>query len=387
MQLFDGENPTSEGTFTDGEPGSPHLASVPNAATLNAMLMELANMVTGSGLALDAGDSTQVLQASRRIAGQRADFTNALLNGDMEVWQRATTFPAVGDTEFYTADRWYVRGDESLGAGNVVVTREQFDPGVTLDGVGFENYLRLNQSIAATAGNPFLGQRVESVRAWADGQATLSFWAKATTALACAVQVEQNFGSGGSAAVMVHDESVTIGTTWQRYSFEISLPNVVGKTVGLSNYLQARLNLPTGLTYLCDTVGWQLELGQKATPFVRRPFSVELRMCQRFFEKSWGHEDPQSTATTASQAVGMGLADAGYGVDTRFAAHKRAQPTLRFYSPVTGTIDKVRANGADQSVVGITGTGAASTGYPSTSGGLSGHQAYTAHWTADAELY
>ena len=44
--------------------------------------------------------------------------------------------------------------------------------------------------------------------------------------------------------------------------------------------------------------GVQLEVGSTATPFEHRSFGEELALCQRYFQKSYNHEDGNNTSNS-----------------------------------------------------------------------------------------
>jgi hypothetical protein len=79
--------------------------------------------------------------------------------------------------------------------------------------------------------------------------------------------------------------------------------------------------------------GVQLEVGSTATPFERRPFGVELALCQRYFEKSYNVDVAIGTSTDTGMVVWFPDAAQSYTSRTAFfKVTKRATPTVTIYS-------------------------------------------------------
>lgn len=123
-------------------------------------------------------------------------------------------------------------------------------------------------------------------------------------------------------------------------------------------------------------------------------FGDELVRCQRFYEKSYDFSVAPGTAASLNGALGIRTSAASVAQTifaTTFRTEKRVAPTVTFYSPVTGTANRLRnASGAAD----VTVTGAAADQPPGTSGiGGAAHAAsfadgniVTAHFVADARL-
>jgi len=209
---------------------------------------------------------------------------NKILNADFGIWQRGTSFssPASGT---YTADRWLSAFDGT--AGTYTISQQTFTPG-TAPVSGYEGtyFLRYAVTVAGTTGTVrAIDQRIEDVRVFAGQTVNVSFWAKADASRSVGVQLIQNFGSGGSAAVTTSATSQTATTSWARYTTSVAVPSVSGKTIGTSSYLGLRLTIPYGTTSTLDFWGVQVEQGSAATAFqtaTANPAS-ELAACQRYY--------------------------------------------------------------------------------------------------------
>ena len=121
---------------------------------------------------------------------------NLVINGQFDIWQRATDTGSNSTDGVLGADRWMLA---SSGATKQV-TRQAFTVGQTDVPSNPKYYLRF----AVTTGNDncALRQRIEGVDR-VQGTVTLSFWAKGTNPAGghFSVQNRQDFGTGGSASV------------------------------------------------------------------------------------------------------------------------------------------------------------------------------------------
>jgi len=212
---------------------------------------------------------------------------NKILNSDFGIWQRGTSFSNPG-TNAYVADRFKIQHD-GTGATRTI-SRQSFTPG-TAPVAGYESsfFLRYNVS-AAGSGNSYniLAQPIEDVRTFANQPITVSFWAKSDTARTVYVDVVQDFGSGGSSAIATGAAaSQNTSTSWQRFSFNITLPTISGKTIGTSSNILVRIWTSGNTTFTTDIWGFQVEYGSKMTPFQTATGTIqgELAACQRYYQR------------------------------------------------------------------------------------------------------
>jgi len=205
---------------------------------------------------------------------------NLIINGGFDVWQRGTSFSNVNDT--YTADRMYVVSGGGTTGDNV--TQQAFTVGQT-DVPGEPTYY-FRFTAGSTSSNKVVHHRIEDVRTGAGQTVTLSFWGKASTAHSSTIELGQNFGSGGSSAVVPAAQSYSLTTSWQKFTFNIVLPSISGKTIGTSSYLYIAFirSLPASNVDI-DIAQMQLEIGSVATPFDHRSYAEELALCQRYYNR------------------------------------------------------------------------------------------------------
>ena len=207
---------------------------------------------------------------------------NRIINGDFGIWQRGTSFTNPASST-YTADRYVVQLNNSC---SYTISRQTFTPGAA-PVAGYEGsfFLRYDRTTAGTTTFIALSQRIEDVRTFAGQTATLSFWAKASSAVSMTTELGQNFGSGGSSFVGVSSTSHSITTSWQRFIVTVAIPSISGKTVGTNSWFGLDFYPPQTTTAQIDIWGVQLEYGSKATPFETATGTIqgELAACQRYY--------------------------------------------------------------------------------------------------------
>tara|TARA_R110000868_G_scaffold236493_2_gene490517 strand:+ start:2498 stop:3619 length:1122 start_codon:yes stop_codon:yes gene_type:complete len=217
--------------------------------------------------------------------GPLAGFRNRIINGNFDIWQRGTSFSPTDNT--YTADRWAIVFD-GTGATRTI-SRQGFSLGQTDVPREPEYFVRFAQSVAGSGSTRNrIDQRIEDVRTLAGQQVTISFWAKAAASTTMpSVVLQQYFGTGGSPSANVDTTagiSLALTTSWQKFSYSVSLPSISGKTLGTDGIdsLVVLFNMPLNATFTIDIAQVQLEPGPVATPFEQRPIGTELSLCQRY---------------------------------------------------------------------------------------------------------
>jgi len=104
----------------------------------------------------------------------------------------------------------------------------------------------------------------------------------------------QNFGTGGSPSTEVSitiSDTVTLTSTWQRFSINITVPSITGKTLGTNGdshfyFAIGQMANTSSAAYRLDITGLQLEVGTEATPFEHRSKGEELTLCKRYYLKT-----------------------------------------------------------------------------------------------------
>ena len=252
---------------------------------------------------------------------------NKIINGDFGVWARGTSISA---GPAYTCDRWIMAQD--TGTPSYSVSQQSFTPG-SAPVAGYESlyFARFQVTAASTATTFFFIQKIENVQTFANQTVTLSLWAKSDSARTMTVKAQQNFGSGGSSTVSTTLGTISVGTTWARYSVTAAIPSIAGKTIGPSSFLEIDLNYPAAVM-TNDFWGVQLEAGSVATPFTTATGTVqgELAACQRYYEQSYN----PTSAGGAAHITGWATSTTVARFIKYFAVPKRTTPSVNFSSPI-----------------------------------------------------
>lgn len=272
-------------------------------------------------------DQTQsdLMHLEARIAGR-----NRLINGGFQVWQRGTSL-APGNGPRYIADRWLTNATGT----KVAATREEVPAGGGQAGrlLSSSRYLlRLDvQSSAGTGNMALVQQRIEDVRTLAGRTVTISFKARASVDdFRIGVELQQSYGTSGSTARDSIGAAVVLDTLWRWHQVTVAVPGLAGKTLGADSYLQLSFWLDAGADFggrsfaagqktgSVQLAEVQIEEGDTATDFDRRPEALELLLCQRYYE-----------AVEVNRIVGITYTANG---DSRacipFKVRKRARPRI-----------------------------------------------------------
>ena len=243
-------------------------------------------------------------------------FRNLIINGQFQVWQRATTSGSTTSDGYLAADRWRT----SASGATYTFSRQEFTLGQT-DVPSHPTYFG---RFAVTTGDDHVNihTRIEDVKR-IQGQVTLSFWAKGSNPAGGNIQINrtQQFGSGGSADVQAEIDTFTVDGTWTKKTFTFTLPSISGKTIGGGSYLGIDFRQPAGddgsAAWTLDITNVQLELGATATDFEMRTNADEFLACQRYFRKYGG--------AAAYQRVGIGY----FSNTTRIECPLTLAPVMR----------------------------------------------------------
>lgn len=303
---------------------------------------------------------------------------NLLINGNFDIWQRATENPSAAGGGYVTVDRFRTDWD---GTALVNISRQAFALGQTAVPNEPSYFLRWQQGTAgAGSATHTIQQKIESVRTGAGKTLTLSFWAKADSARNITAELLQVFGTGGapSAPVQTPAQVFALGVAWKKCVATFALPSIAGKTLGSNgnDCLSVVLNLPLNVIQTIDIAQIQLEESAVATPFESRPAAVELALCQRYYESGYATWSVNALSTTSS-----GSTFGYFAVMVPFKVTKRAVPTITKTDTVpnphvlifqaTPRADHVFLNNGS--------------GYQPT-GTYIGSNAFSTNWTASAEL-
>lgn len=234
------------------------------------------------------------VQSSSIVWSEPVAFRNKIINGNFDIWQRATTQTSNG---YGSSDRWY----NEHGGSSKTTSRQLFTVGQTDVPNNPQYFTRtVVTSVAGATNNVIMSQLIESVRTFAGKTVTLSFWAKADANKNIAVEYAQNFGTGGSPSARVTGIGIAtcaLTTSWQKFTLTTTIPSISGKTLGTdeNHNLQMAFWFDAGSSFnsrtnslgqqsgTFDIAQVQLEEGSIATPFEQRPIGTELALCQRYY--------------------------------------------------------------------------------------------------------
>ena len=222
---------------------------------------------------------------------------NGLANSNFDIWQRGTSFSA-GTGARYLADRWR---NSSTGTTHAP-SRQSFTLGQSAVPYEPQYHHRVDVVTAAGASNfAILSQRIEGVRSFAGRTVTLSFWAKAGSALPMSVEFVQNFGTGGSPSADVTAigvTKVTLSTSFQQFTVTAAIPSIAGKVLGTSptDHLEVIFWFDAGSNFNArtstlgqqsgtfDIAQVQVEDGSVFTNYERVFKTQDLMRCQRYYQ-------------------------------------------------------------------------------------------------------
>lgn len=287
---------------------------------------------------------------------------NIIINGEMVVAQRGTSFTSIADTA-YSLDRWVYNK-----SGDMVhnITQDTDSPTVVQVGITNPYSLKLacttiDASIGATD-LVILSQRVEgyNILNCVNGYITLSFWIKAyKTGTYCVA-----FRNNGRDRSYVAEYTINASNTWEKKTLTVNL-NYSGGTwdyttsTGLdvsfviaagSNYQTTANAWQTG-NYLCssnqvngvdntnDTVNItdvKLEKGSVATKFEKNRYDDVLRCCQRYYRR-YGQDAPGNL---------NGIAFKGYTTAGSYCSESYTIPQMRIAptNTIYGTWNKTNVS-------------------------------------------
>ena len=294
------------------------------------------NLDNGSVTTAKIADAN-VTPAKLANSGYELGSRNVIINGEMKIAQRGTSFAAVADGT-YTMDRWsYWHSSDAA----VTITQDTDVPSSTT----FKKSLKLAVTTADTsiaAGQySFLRYVVEGYdfACFVGKAATMSFWVKAYKAGTYSITF-RNSGSDRSYAV---EYTVNASNTWEYKTVNLTF-NYSGGTWDFTNGTGLKISfaLACGSTYAGATGSWasadyrgstgqtngldstsntffltgvQFEIGSTATQFEVRPYGTELALCQRYFQKIDSLMGTGQATTTVTSCI-------------EFPVEMRASPTV-----------------------------------------------------------
>jgi hypothetical protein len=325
--------------------------------------------VAATYLTQSSASTTYLSQENNRVA-----FKNLIINGKMEVAQRATSAASLTGIGYNTADRWRT----------VIGTQGTWTQSVENDaptGSGFTKSLKMlcTTADASPAAGDFLniqtrleGQNVQHIKKGTSAaeQLTLSFWVKSNVTGTYIA----NLGDATNTRGVSTAYTILTSATWEKKTITFAadtigafsndnLPsldiifwlgagtdytsgtlNTTWASVTSANRAVGQVNLASAISNYWQVTGVQLEIGTASTPFEHRPtWTTELQMCQRYYEKTWPHDSAIGSDNTGCAIVNGGpdqVSITYWMCPWRYQVEKRANPTVTLYA-MNGTAGSV----------------------------------------------
>lgn len=231
------------------------------------------------------------LKVTELNSGPLAGFRNRIINGGFDVWQRGTSVSSGVGT--YTADNFR---SYTLGA-NLTFSRDLTfsTPCLLITGAA--------SNTICNVGFPIEADNIDDL---AGTQVTISYEIYSSTVRAVGLGTvyfnTRNSGMGASTNDYSNTSMLTtVINTWQKVTYTYTL-HANFKNGGYIDLLIGAVT--AGQTVRIRNV--QLEPGSVATPFESRPYSVELALCQRYYQRltpdATGNRQIHGNATSTTTA-------------------------------------------------------------------------------------
>ena len=367
-------------------------------------------------MALSKIDTTNMIEdVPQSKLDNNINFRNIIINGDMSIAQRGTSFSA-SSSAIYTLDRFkYINVDTP---DNVYTITQDTD---VPSGQGFAKSLKVDVATADATLDASDGTQIEHrVEAqnlqylnFGNSSAkslTLSFWVKSNKTGTYVVRLLQ---PDASSRMVSYAYTISSASTWEKKTINITgdtggtINNDNGNGLNITWWLSAGTDYQSGSlastwqsysngdsavgqVNLADSTsnewyitGIQLEAGQTASEFEFLPTDVNEQRCERYYENSFPLGNYPSSYTGNNAYHTTAFPD-GNAPGTYFRTHKRAAATITLRPQNSTTTGQVGSAGTDRSASAIN-TNSKQVSYISiTSGTGNGYVRY--NYEADAEL-
>ena len=263
---------------------------------------------------------------------------NLITNGKGDIFQRVLGGSQVtcnSGSNSYCMDRWYARGESSLG----VFTLNQQD--ISSEGQGALHAIRVNVTTNVTPGGGDVYKIAQRIEGKNIGHLSFGTSGAKTITLSFIVKSSVTGTHGGSLMNSAQNRSfpftytISSANTWESKS--ITIPGDTGGTwvvntgIGLElnfdmgsgsakrgsaggTWIAARAEGASGTVQLISTssANWyvtkvQIEEGPVATPFEHRNFGDELRRCKRYFNLVANGAEARSGSSRSEGVIGNGF--------------------------------------------------------------------------------
>lgn len=361
-------------------------------------------------------DGAVTLSDEQLNTAVKAAPDSRIINGNFAIDQRnagaAVNISAGVGANLYPVDRWSCQGSGvgAYSAGRVVgvsadeyylrfvvgtadvplaasyyMTQQNIE-GVNIAGLKFGSAEAQGFTFAATISSPQAGTFPISFR---NGTVDRSYVTTFTLAPNVPTNVvvnvpgptAGNWGVANSAGLLV---GITFGAS----------ANL--QTPAINSWQSGNFIIAAGCTNMMATVGREMYIkearlypGSIDYGPCQRLYADELRLCQRYFQKSYDADVVPGTITNVGGLAFFAIQGAiqGNAVNLQYPVQMRAPPSFQIYSPVTGAAGVWRNNngGADIAMTALAAAGTNSVVFMNNAGVTAG-QLIFGHWALSAEL-
>ena len=332
-------------------------------------------------------------------------FRNRIQNGEISVNQRGNANTTNSASNFHSSisiDRWMSYHYNVGGSFNPNLSIKQTSDHPIKGSSGYCLEVQCNTTGTTSNTVDFFSmtqsiesQNIADVFSGVNAQPMiLSFWVKSNKTGTYCIQLRDNSGSGSY--IFIAEYNIIQSGTWEKKIISIPRPTHSGMPTNNTNGLTVHFHYASGLgpTYagvIANAINaWynygstgvatnnqtnlftangnyhrltdvQLEAGTSDTPFERRPYAMELQLCQRYYAVSRANATQIGgggmTGRSIIVANGSGLTSGRDGLTViTLPAPMRTSPTVTTYdySGTSGRTSDITGGGSDSntSVVG-----------------------------------
>ena len=338
---------------------SPSSFSVANAIPLSTVTTK-GDLIAATGASTVANvgvgaDGTTLVANSASATGVAwtagNPIPNPVLNSAMQIWQRGTSFAGGTGYTANTADRWNsFRGGFAAGS---TVSRQSTNDTTNLPFIQYCARVGRDSGNTSTAVITY-NQTFESINSipFSGKTVTMSFYARkgadysvATSGLQCILVsgtgTDQNVQSGFTGTSNVINNSPTLTTTWQRFTFT---GTVSSTSTQLGIIFQFTPVGTAGANDYFEVTGVQIDIGSVALPFRTNAPTLqgELAACQRYYFR-----------TTAGTAYGT-VASYGFAKSSTEGTFSISAPVTMRVAPTSMDFANIAFTNYADTVYGLT---------------------------------
>ena len=294
----------------------------------------LAVGTNGQVLTADSTAATGLAWATPSAGSSNVAGKNVIINGAFDIWQRGTSIAV--NAAAYTTDRWM----GFRGVAGMTVSRQSTNDTTNLPFIQYCARVQRDSGNTSTSTLQFTSPiETSNVYRYTGQTITMSFYARAganysPTSSALGVFLSSGTGtdgnpiSGYTGQANVISSSATLTTTWQRFTYTVTLGATVTQ---LAPYFVASVTGTAGANDWFEITGVQIEIGSTATAFSRNAATIqgELAACQRYYYRV--------TADRAFSVLASGFASSTTvaRLTAPFPVTMRVQPTALEWSTLS----------------------------------------------------